>query len=112
MIGPPLVLPPAISPSLIIMPLQSGYVSGGPKAYTGTGTASAGVVISANYIGTASREFGLSCISNGPSDILGRDCSGAVTWVVMNSPGKMTVCFLLALSSTVHVHLLPSSSRC
>ena len=72
------------------MPLPSQYVSGSGSIYTGTGKIAADntVALSTNYAGTMSREFGLTCTSSGPFDSFGRDCSGTVMWVTMNSPGS------------------------
>eukprot|EP00731_Ephydatia_muelleri_P031717 Em0023g224a len=66
----------AIFPSLFITPIQSAV------AYTGSGVAfGSGMDITASYIGTTNRVFGLSCNSSGPFDSYGRDCSGTVMWV-------------------------------
>ena len=82
---------PAISPSLFIAPIQNGYIFGSAVAYTGSGVAlGSGMDITASYIGTTNREFGLSCNSSGPFDSYGRDCSGTVMWVdSLSKPGKM-----------------------
>eukprot|EP00731_Ephydatia_muelleri_P035718 Em0151g10a len=71
-----------IFPSLFITPIQNGYIFGRAVAYTGSGVAlGSGMDITASYIGTTNREFGLSCNSSGPFDSYGRDCSGTVMWV-------------------------------